>query len=78
MTKPHYMGLGTSQRSLVVYVDIENNGVKRAAEVRVPWSDLTRDEILYDIHTAVAKRLRDTWEAETPPWDRDLPLPGIG
>lgn len=77
-TRPKYLGVGTSQKSLVVFLSLNVGGVNRPMEVRVPWRDLTEDEVLYDIHSAVASRLRATWESEAPPWDVDLPLPGIG
>lgn len=74
-----FVGLGIrGAKYLTIYVDVENNGVKRPHEVQVPWSEFTREEVAYHVNLAVAQRLRAIWESEPPPWEEDLPLPGIG
>lgn len=73
-----YVGVGSQSHSLIVYVDVVVGGVKYAREVRIPFRDLTDDEILYEVNLAAAKRLRETWESEPPPWNEPLSLPGIG
>nr|CRY93640.1 hypothetical protein [uncultured prokaryote] len=73
-----YVGLGTTKKYLVVYIDHTVNSVNHPTEVRIPWWELTRDEIQYDINLAVAARLRSTWDEPQPPWKTDDALPGIG
>lgn len=78
MAKLKYMGLGLADRTIIIYVDVEINGVKRAAEVRVPIDEFLRDEVSHDLNLAHARKLRRLWEEPAPPWEVELPLPGIG
>jgi hypothetical protein len=73
-----YEGIGTRAGKLVVFLTLNVGGAKRFSEVVINAREFTHDEVLYEINTAAAKRLRETWESEKPPWDVDLPLPGIG
>lgn len=73
-----YQGIGISGQTLILYVSVEVGTTVRFREVRVPISDVTSDEVMYEIYKAAAKRLRVTWESDPPPWEVDRPLPGIG
>lgn len=57
-----YQGIGLSGPDLVVFFTIGEQGARRVHRVQVPISELTMDEVSYELHKAHAKRLRDYWE----------------